>query len=349
MSKPNYPSVLLIYTGGTIGMIENQETGALEAFNFDQLIENVPELKRFNYRIDSYQFTPPIDSSDMEPSLWSKLVKIINENYQKYDGFVILHGTDTMAFTASALSFMLEDLSKPVILTGSQLPIGKLRTDGKENLITAVEIAAAKHPDGTAIVPEVCIFFEDTLFRGNRTTKKNAEHFNAFASYNYPPLAKAGVHIKYFPTAIHYPSHDLPLCLHKKVDQNVAILKLFPGITEHTVNAILNIPNLRAVVLETFGSGNAPQHTWFYQTLKKATEQGIIIVNKTQCSSGAVEMGRYETSLNLLNSGVISGHDITTEALVTKLMYLLGEHEGNTEKVRELLHQNLCGEMTIDE
>ena len=197
MSKANQPSVLLIYTGGTIGMVENPETGALEAFNFDQLIENVPELKRFNYNIDSYQFNPPIDSSDMEPSLWSKLVKIIDKNYDKYDGFVILHGTDTMAFTASALSFMLEDLSKPVILTGSQLPIGKLRTDGKENLITAVEIAAAKHPDGNAAVPEVCIFFEKHLLRENRTTKINAENFNAFRSYNYPILATAGIHIKY--------------------------------------------------------------------------------------------------------------------------------------------------------
>ena len=197
MIKPDYPSVLLIYTGGTIGMIENPETGALEAFNFDQLQENVPELKRFNYRISSYQFNPPIDSSDMEPTLWAKLVKIIHYNYNNFDGFVILHGTDTMAYTASALSFMLENLSKPVILTGSQLPIGVLRTDGKENLITSIEIAAAKHPDGTAIVPEVCIFFENHLLRGNRTTKINAENFNAFRSYNYPTLATAGIHIKY--------------------------------------------------------------------------------------------------------------------------------------------------------
>ena len=235
MSNPNYPSVLLIYTGGTIGMIENQETGALEAFNFDQLIENVPELKRFNYRIDSYQFTPPIDSSDMEPSLWSKLVKIIAENYNKYDGFVILHGTDTMAFTASALSFMLEDLSKPVILTGSQLPIGKLRTDGKENLITAIEIAAAKHPDGTAIVPEVCIFFENHLLRGNRTTKINAENFNAFRSYNYPLLATAGIHIKYEYDKIHKPDPTLPLKPYYLYDTNVIVLTLFPGIQENII------------------------------------------------------------------------------------------------------------------
>ena len=341
-------AVLLIFTGGTISMAEDPITGALRPLDFERLQEFIPEIKNTKIRVDCYPFVPFIDSSDVHPPFWCELAQTIYDNYDNYDGFVVLHGTDTMSFSASALSFMLDNLSKPVIFTGSQLPVGMMRSDAKENLLTAIEIASAE-VNGHPRVPEVCIFFEDTLFRGNRTTKKNAEHFNAFASYNYPPLAKAGVHIKYFPTAIHYPSHDLPLCLHKKVDQNVAILKLFPGITEHTVNAILNIPNLRAVVLETFGSGNAPQHTWFYQTLKKATEQGIIIVNKTQCSSGAVEMGRYETSLNLLNSGVISGHDITTEALVTKLMYLLGEHEGNTEKVRELLHQNLCGEMTIDE
>ena len=242
MSNPNRPSVLLIYTGGTIGMVENPETGALEAFNFDQLIENVPELKRFKYNIDSYQFNPPIDSSDMEPSLWSKLVKIIYENYDKYDGFVILHGTDTMAFTASALSFMLEDLSKPVILTGSQLPIGKLRTDGKENLITAVEIAAAKHPNGEAAVPEVCIFFENHLLRGNRTTKINAENFNAFRSYNYPILATAGIHIKYEFDKIHRPDPTLPLKPYYLYDTNVIVLTLFPGIQENMIRNILQTP-----------------------------------------------------------------------------------------------------------
>ena len=208
------PSVLLIYTGGTIGMIENPETGALENFNFDHLLKHVPELKRFNYRISSYQFDPPLDSSDMEPAYWAKLVKIINYNYDYFDGFVILHGTDTMAYTASALSFMLENLSKPVILTGSQLPIGTLRTDGKENLITAIEIAAAKNPDGTAIVPEVCIFFENHLMRGNRTTKINAENFNAFRSFNYPPLARVGIHIKYEPNLIRKPDPDKPLKPH---------------------------------------------------------------------------------------------------------------------------------------
>ena len=341
-------AVLLIFTGGTISMAEDPISGALRPLDFERLQEFIPEIKNTKTRVDCYPFDPFIDSSDVRPPFWCELAQTIYDNYDNYDGFVVLHGTDTMSFSASALSFMLDNLSKPVIFTGSQLPVGMMRSDAKENLLTAIEIAAAEL-DGNPRVPEVCIFFEDTLFRGNRTTKKNAEHFNAFDSHNYPPLAKAGVHIKYNPTAIHYPLSDLPLSLHKKVDQNVAILKLFPGITEHTVNAILNIPHLRAVVLETFGSGNAPQHPWFYQTLKKATEQGIIIVNKTQCSSGAVEMGRYETSLNLLSSGVISGHDITTEALVTKLMYLLGEHGDDIEKVRELLQQNLCGEMTIEE
>lgn len=232
MIKSDYPSVLLIYTGGTIGMIENPETGALEAFNFNQLQENVPELKRFNYRISVYQFASPIDSSDMEPALWSKLVKIIQYNYENFDGFVILHGTDTMAYTASALSFMLENLSKPVILTGSQLPIGVLRTDGKENLITSIEIAAAKHADGTAIVPEVCIFFENHLLRGNRTTKINAENFNAFRSYNYPALATVGIHIKYDYDRIRKVDPSLPLHAHYVFDTNVIILTLFPGIQE---------------------------------------------------------------------------------------------------------------------
>ena len=345
MSKPNYPSVLLIYTGGTIGMIENQETGALEAFDFDQLIENVPELKRFNYRIDSYQFTPPIDSSDMEPSLWSKLVKIIDENYQKYDGFVILHGTDTMAFTASALSFMLEDLSKPVILTGSQLPIGKLRTDGKENLITAIEIAASKDADGTPTVSEVCIFFENHLLRGNRTTKINAENFNAFRSYNYPTLATAGIHIKYDYEKIHKADPNKPLKPYFLYDTNVIVLTLFPGIQENIIRNILHTPGLRAVVLKTYGSGNAPQKPWFIKLLKEATERGIVIVNISQCLTGMVEMGLYETGLHLLDAGVISGYDSTVEALITKLMFLLG-HGKSDKEIRELMNQPIAGEFT---
>ena len=348
MGISNYPSVLLIYTGGTIGMIENEETGALEAFKFDQLIENVPELKRFHYSISSYQFNPPIDSSDMEPSLWSQLVKIIYQNYDKYDGFVILHGTDTMAYTASALSYMLENLSKPVVLTGSQLPIGKLRTDGKENLITAIEIAAAKHPDGTAMVPEVCIFFENHLLRGNRTTKINAENFNAFRSYNYPLLATAGIHIKYDQNYIHRTDPALPLIPHYEYDTNVIVLTLFPGIQENVIRNVLHTPGLRAVILKTYGSGNAPQRPWFIKLLKEATERGIVIVNISQCPTGMVEMSRYETGVHLLDAGVISGYDSTVEALITKLMYLLGRGM-SVKEIREKLTLPIAGEITTTE
>lgn len=341
-----YPSVLLIYTGGTIGMIENPETGALENFDFNHLMKHVPELKRFNYRISSYQFDPPIDSSDMEPQAWAKLVKIINYNYNNYDGFVILHGTDTMAYTASALSFMLENLGKPVILTGSQLPIGMLRTDGKENLITAVEIAAAKI-DGKAVVPEVCIFFENHLMRGNRTTKMNAENFNAFRSFNYPPLARAGIHIKYEPSRILRPDESKPLKPHFLFDSNVVILTLFPGMQEEIISSILRSTGLKAVVLKTFGSGNAPQKEWFIRELKEATESGIIIVNITQCSSGGVEMERYGTGLQLLQAGVISGYDSTVESAVTKLMFLLGHGYSNKE-IRFRMNSSIAGEITRD-
>ncbi len=343
MEKEN--SVLLIFTGGTISMSEDPANGALKPIDFNRLQEYMPELKQTGVKIKSIPFLPLIDSSDVEPAIWERIATTIQENYNEYDGFVVLHGTDTMAYTASALSFMLENLAKPVILTGAQLPVGMLRSDAKENLLTAIEIATAKE-NGMALVPEVCIFFEDTLFRGNRTTKKNAEHFNAFNSYNYPALAKAGVHIKYFRTYIHYPAAGSALKVRTRVDRNVAILKLFPGITPHTVNAILNIPDLRAVVLETFGAGNAPRQLWFYDALKKATGKGILIVNKSQCGTGSVEMGRYETSLNLMSAGVISGFDITTEAIGTKLMYLLGEC-ANIQEVKRKLSISLCGEMTV--
>ncbi|MDX9918973.1 MAG: type I asparaginase [Paludibacter sp.] len=343
MEKEN--AVLLIFTGGTISMSEDPANGALKPIDFDRLQEYMPELKRTGVKIKSIPFLPLIDSSDVDPALWERIATTIQDNYEEYDGFVVLHGTDTMAYTASALSFMLENLAKPVILTGAQLPVGMLRSDAKENLLTAIEIATAKE-NGVALVPEVCIFFEDTLFRGNRTTKKNAEHFNAFNSYNYPALAKAGVHIKYFRTYIHYPTQGSALKVRTKVDRNVAILKLFPGITSHTVDAILNIPGLQAVVLETFGAGNAPRQLWFYDALKKATDKGILIVNKSQCGTGTVEMGRYETSLNLMSAGVMSGYDITTEAIVTKLMYLLGEC-ANVQEVKRKLSISLCGEMTV--
>jgi len=338
-------AVLLLFTGGTISMSENPTTGALRPIDFDRLQEYLPEIKQTGICIKSIPFLPLIDSSDVQPEVWERIARIILENYDDFDGFVVLHGTDTMAYSASALSFMLENLSKPVIFTGAQLPIGMMRSDAKENLLTAIEIASAKE-NGSPIVPEVCIFFEDTLFRGNRTTKKNAEHFSAFNSYNYPPLAKAGVHIKYFRSSIHYPSAGTKLRVRTRIDQNIAILKLFPGITEHTVNAILNIPGLKAIVLESFGAGNAPRRTWFYNALKDATDRGILIVNKSQCSTGSVEMGRYETSLNLVNAGVMSGYDCTTEAIVTKLMYLLGEYT-SMDDVKHKLSVSMCGEMTM--
>lgn len=341
------PSVLIIYTGGTIGMIENPDSGTLESFNFDHLLTHVPELKKFNYRILSYQFDPPIDSSDMEPTLWAKLVKIITYNYELFDGFVILHGTDTMSYTASALSFMLENLSKPVILTGSQLPIGTLRTDGKENLITAIEIAAAKDKKGLPLVPEVCIFFENHLMRGNRTCKINAENFNAFRSFNYPTLARAGIHIRYELSLIHKADRHKPLKPHYLFDTNVVILTLFPGIQESIISSILHAPGLKAVVLRTFGSGNAPQKPWFLKQLQEATERGIIIVNITQCNSGMVKMERYETGIHLIQAGVISGYDSTVEAAVTKLMFLLGHGLSNSE-IRKKMASNLAGEISKD-
>jgi L-asparaginase len=338
-------AVLLIFTGGTISMSEDPTTGALRPIDFNRLQDFMPELKDIGVRFKSIPFIPFIDSSDMNPEVWEKMALIIKENYDDYDGFVILHGTDTMAYSASALSFMLDNLTKPVIFTGAQLPIGMLRSDAKENMLTAIEIATA-YENGHPIVPEVCIFFEDTLFRGNRTTKKNAEHFNAFNSYNYPPLAKAGVHIKYFRTYIHYNEHDRNLKVRTNTDRNVAILKLFPGITQHTVEAILNIPNLRAVVIESFGAGNAPRKTWLFESLKAANERGIILVNRSQCSTGSVEMGRYETSLNLMYAGVLSAYDCTIEAIVTKLMYLLGEYS-QPEQIKQKLSISICGEMTV--
>lgn len=343
--KQDNTSVLIIYTGGTIGMIENPVTGALENFNFDQLQKHVPELTKFKFKIDSCQFDSPRDSSDMDPEAWSDLVRIIYDNYSKYDGFVILHGTDTMAFTASALSFMLENLNKPVILTGSQLPIGVLRTDGKENLMTSIEIAAAKYK-GKPLVPEVCVLFENHLMRGNRTTKINAENFNAFRSYNYPSLAEVGIHIKYEPSSIHRNNGIKPLTPHLSMDTNVVILKLFPGIQESTVKAILAIPNLKAVVLETYGSGNAPKKEWFINQLIEAKQKGVVVINVTQCYAGTVEMDKYETGFQLLQAGVLSGYDSTTESALTKLMFLLG-HGLPPDEVREMMKSSIAGEITI--
>lgn len=337
------PKVLLIYTGGTIGMIEDAETGSLRPFNFNHLFNLVPELKRFNIDIDYISFEKPIDSSNMSPNEWIKMAEIIEENYTKFDGFVILHGSDTMAFSASALSFMLENLAKPVIFTGSQLPMGKIRTDGKENLITAIEIAAAKE-NGKPIVPEVAIYFEYSLYRGNRTHKFNAEHFQAFRSANYPELAKAGVHIKYnYPAILKYPTK--PLLVHKNLNNHIAILKIFPGISIDVIKSVVNIAGLKALIIETFGAGNAPIIPEMFDELAKAINNGMIVLNVTQCNSGSVDQGRYETSSLFNQIGVIGGKDITTEAAVSKLMFLLGSNLPLTE-IKKMLSVSLRGEIT---
>ncbi|MCR4765972.1 MAG: type I asparaginase [Bacteroidaceae bacterium] len=340
-------SILLVYTGGTIGMIENPVTGALENFSFAQLKKHVPELQKFNFNIDSCQFDKPMDSSDMDAKAWRKLVDIIYKNYDRYTGFVVLHGTDTMAFTASALSFMLQGLCKPVILTGSQLPIGVIRTDGKENLLTSLEIAATRGTSGQPIVQEVCVYFENKLMRGNRTTKLNAEDFNAFRSYNYPDLANVGIHIRYNLNAIHYIHKDSGLKVHTDMNTDVAILKLFPGIQEMVVRSVLSIKGLKGVVLETYGSGNAPRKGWLLDCLSEATSRGMVIVNVTQCKSGMVDMDRYETGYQLKSAGVLSGYDITTEAALTKLMFLFGQGL-SVDEVRNAMMHSLVGEISMD-
>lgn len=340
--------ILLIYTGGTIGMVENPKTGFLESFNFEHLSSHLPEIEMFKFKVDHVVFEPVIDSSDIRPDHWRKMVNIIEKNYDDYDGFVILHGTDTMAFTASALSFMIENLTKPIVLTGAQLPIGKLRTDAKENLITALEIAADKDNIGNPIVPEVCIFFQNYLMRGNRTTKINAENFSAFKSFNYPALARTGVNIWYDRKTILHPDYNKKVRFHYYLNSHITILKLFPGIDKHTVEAILNTKDIRAVILETYGSGNAPLSQWFLDLIKDAVRRGIIIVNKTQCPIGSVDMRRYETGLELLKAGVISGFDITLEAAVTKLMFLIG-HNYDNDDIKIRMRVPLVGEITRPE
>jgi L-asparaginase len=339
------PSILIIYTGGTIGMVQNHLTGALQPLNFEQISQQVPDLQKFGFTLDTISFDPPMDSSDVGPETWIRMAGIIQENYERYDGFVILHGTDTMAYSASALSFMLENLGKPVIFTGSQIPIGVLRTDGKENIITSVEIAAAKEFD-KPIVPEVCIYFENRLYRGNRTTKINTDNFNAFQSPNYPPLAKAGIQIKFNRESILYPREQKPLRIHTKFDNRIAVLKLFPGISKAFIDSVFGYNGLRGVIIETFGSGNAPAIDWFIKRIRKAVDSGIIVLDVTQCHSGSVELGRYETSRKLYEAGVISGYDITTEAATTKMMLLFGQNFSG-EEVKLLLNSSIKGEISI--
>lgn len=343
------PHILLIYTGGTIGMIENAETGSLEPFDFSHLIDNVPKIKMLDYVIDNVQFAPPIDSSDMSPEHWQQIAQAIYDNYSDYDGFVVLHGTDTMAYTASCLSFMLENLDKPVIITGSQLPIGEVRTDGEENLITAVQIAAMTDGEtGRPMVQEVAILFENYLWRGNRSTKVSADNFNAFKSNNYPPLAQIGLGINFNRDALWRSPANWPLQVKLDLDPAVMFIDLNPGMTPERLDYIFHTPGIKGVVLKTYGAGNGPTATWFTDVLTDAVNRGIVIVNVTQCVNGGVHSKRYATGRGLAEAGVVSGHDLTSEAALTKLMHLFGRGL-SPDKVRIFMERDLCGEITLAE
>ncbi len=335
--------ILMIYTGGTIGMVRDYKTNALKALDFDNLKKNIPELNLINCKIETVSFEVLLDSSNIHPDNWVQIASLIEENYEKYDGFVVLHGSDTMSYTASAISFMFENLTKPIIFTGSQLPVGDLRTDAKENLITSIQIASAQKNE-KPIITEVCLYFEYKLFRANRTTKINAEHFEAFASPNYPPLAESGVHLKFNHDLLLKPLNTDKLIVRKNLDNNIAILKIFPGITQNVVESILEVKGLKGVILETYGSGNAPTNKWFVDALQKALSKGIRIVDVTQCIGGSVILGQYETSAHLQQLELISGFDITTESAVAKMMYLLGLKINNTQ-FRELFETSLRGEI----
>ena len=342
----NENAVLLIYTGGTIGMKEDPKSSSLTPFDFRGITTAVPELEKFSCRVDSVTFTPLIDSSDVEPALWQRLAELIRDRYDEYDGFVILHGTDTMAYSASALSFLLENLSKPVIFTGSQLPIGRPRTDGKENLISSIEIASAKDERGNALVPEVCVYFNSELYRGNRCSKVNASSFDAFRSPNYPPLATAGIEIRYNSALIRKaPVPAEPFRINTSMDTRVSVLKVHPGITAQAVSDILLGSGTRAVIIETYGSGNAISKSWFLDIVREAVATGKILLNVTQCLGGEVNMDIYSTGRALKDAGVISGYDSTTESALGKLFHLMGLYSGN-EDVKRHLECNLRGEIS---
>lgn len=340
------PRILIVYTGGTIGMIEDPETKALKPFDFTHLMENVPKVKMLDYEIDNIQFNPPIDSSDMDVAHWQLMARSIADNYQNYDGFVVLHGTDTMAYTASALSFMLGNLSKPVIITGSQLPIGEVRTDGEENLITALQIAADQDVNGVPTVREVAILFENYLWRGNRSTKRSADNFNAFKSNNYPELAKIGLGISFNYDALSKTYHSQPIAPHYELDSRVMSIDLFPGLNEDILRYQLNTPGIRGIVLRTFGAGNGPTEHWFIDAIRDAVARGVVILNVTQCVNGGVQASRYMGGDYLLSAGVVSGYDLTFEAAITKMMYLFGLGL-DAEEVRRRLSIPICGEMSI--